>query len=124
MRGLLRDGYITTILMLFILLFFIINVTYLVTAEGEQLYIDTDVNEIEEGKEFLVYVYIFNETGHHIYQTDVELNFNNTQYQITGLGEYPEVSTQAPSVDKDEEFTIAAEKEGYNSTTHKITVLN
>ncbi len=124
MRGLLRDRYITTILMLFILLFFIINVTYLVTAEGEQLYIDTDVNEIEEGKEFLVYVYILNETGFPVDQKDVEIFFNDQQYQITDSGEYPGFPIQAPPVDKDEEFTITAEKEGYNSTTHGITVLN
>jgi len=124
MRGLLRDRHITPILMLFILLFFIINVTYLVTAQEEQLYIDTDVNEIEEGKEFLVYVYILNETGFPVYQTDVEISFNDQQYQITDSGEYPGVPIQAPPVDEDTEFTITAEKEGYNSTTHEITVLN
>lgn len=123
MRGLLRVRHITTILTLFILLFFTIIVIYPVTAQNEQLYIDTE-NEVEEGEEFLVYVLTINETGDRTYHTDVEIDFNKQPYKITGSEEYPSISIQAPLVDENTEFTITAEKEGYNFTTHEITVLN
>lgn len=124
MRGLPRDKYVMTVLMLLVLLFFTITVPHLVTAQEEQLYIDTDVNEIEEGKEFLVYVYILNETEFPVYQTDVEISFNDQQYQITDSGEYPGVSIRAPSVNEDTEYNITAVKQGYESAEDKITVLN
>ena len=125
MRGLLRDRHIAIILILFILLFSTISVPYLVTAQNEQLYIDTDENEVGEGEEFLVYVYILNETLYPTYLADVEIDFNGQPYQISDSEEYPDsVSIEAPTVDKDTEFTITAEKEGYNYTTYEITVLN
>lgn len=123
MRGLLRDRYIAIFLMLFISLFFTMSIPYQVVAQNEQLYIDAP-GDVEEGEEFLIYVYILNDTLYPTYLTDVDIEFNDQQYQITDSGEYPELSIEAPSVNEDTEFTITAGKEGYNSTTHEITVLN
>jgi hypothetical protein len=103
--------------------FFILFIPSVLSAEGENLQI-ISVDEVNEGEFFTISVldpeYSGNETP---FLIDVNINFDGIDYQIT-IDDDGEKRLLAPEVDQDTIFTINASKNGYNSTSKTITVLN
>jgi len=119
----IRDNYITTLLILLVLLLCaIFIVSSPVAAQGEQLSIDV-VDEVYENEDFFVSVYIINDSGIPTFLIGVELVFNGDLYYITDQGSGV-ATIQAPQVDEDTAYTITATKDVYTPAEKNITVLN
>ena len=123
-------GYKYNYFFIFFIIFFTILITNIISADEIELKLDiTDINyekinEIYENENFLVSIYYINSEGLPIYQTDVEIEFNNKKYQILLENENPEIILNAPNVSKNSIFIIKASKTGFTSNYSNFTVIN
>lgn len=117
-----RVIYISTLILLFILLFS--NITL---AQGKQLEIiitnlsNEEIIEIYEEESFKVSVLDPESEEPTPFLADVTIEFNDLYYQINDTRE---LILQAPEVDQDTSLTLKASKIGYNSTNFSINILN
>ena len=82
------------------------------------------IEEIYEQETFIVSVFVLGEGGIPSYQTDVIIQFDKNSYQIPFDSEDPEIIINAPEVTKNTDYVIQASKNGYNSSSTILTVLD
>lgn len=97
----------------------------IVFAQNEKIMEIISVEEVYEEKNFSVSVIdpelINTDDIETPYLSDVEIEFNETNYYID---ENLEVTIKAPAVTENKIFTLKASKQGYNTTYKNITILN
>ena len=119
-------------LFLFVLILFVSLIGFIQTGQcqSDQLIIEITndsyepIDEIYEQESFIVSAYVIEESGQPIYQTDVNIQFDGSNYQIPSGLENPEVIIDVPEVSADTSYYIQASKIGYNSNSTILTVLN
>ena len=122
MRSKTSVRYISTFILLLVLLFSIITI-----AQGKDLDIkitdlaDHDISQINEGNFFKVSVLDPESEEATPFLSGVTIEFNSNFYQID---ETLELMLTAPDVDEDTSVIITATKEGYNSTNKSIIILD
>jgi len=126
----IRVDYIAiSITFLILLLLSILISSTVISSQDEELIVYvTDLNEMPitqlyEEENFLVSVYVLNESETPDFLTEVTIKFNNNIYLITGE-EITDKQIIAPPVDSDTDFIINATKEGYVSNETILTVLD
>ncbi|HEC95194.1 MAG TPA: carboxypeptidase regulatory-like domain-containing protein [Thermoplasmatales archaeon] len=84
----------------------------------------TVLSEVYEGEEFGVYVVEID--GPSTPLSDLNIIFNGETYYVnySNPDTYPVCILTAPQVDKDTQMYITANKEGYETVQHEITILN
>jgi len=83
---------------------------------------DVPINQIEEGEYFKVSVY--DPLSETIYLSDVDIIFNDVEYNIDSNSDNNEIEIKAPNVDYTEEYIIYALREGYKPAETGITIID
>ena len=121
-----KRSHISGKYIIIIILFIILIFSNITIAQGNQLEIlftnlfGDEINEINEREHFRISVLDFDQIGTP-YLINVNIEFNELPFII---GESAELILQAPAVDSDRSFIIAAFKDGFDTTNKTLTILN
>jgi hypothetical protein len=116
-----------SILLIVLLISNILIISPTVSAEENQLAIlianldAEEINSITESEQFKIFVYDPEPAGDIQFLINVNISFNNQQYEIDDTGE---LTLQAPEVDENTIYTIMASKNGYSTNESNITIIN